>query len=306
MKKALIIHNPNSGKRKNIKNILYKSKSIFEQYGYQFNYIETEYRGHAKKIIESIDDIDLVISVGGDGTFNEIVSGNIKRNNPFVLSHIPVGTANDLRSIFGLGRDITKNIELILSGQNKQIDIGIINDSPFVYVAGFGKFISISYETSRKNKRKLGYIAYIIEVIKDIFKPINLYSVEYEIDGKKYNGKYSLAIISNANRIAGIKRFYKDVKLDDNKFEVVFCPISKRGKLLKSLLNLSVNDISRVDGVELYRTDNLKITFKNMLRKPWTLDGEKYINNSNTYTVTINRNIYFRISNKACKENCIN
>ena len=90
-----------------------------------------------------VNDIDLVISVGGDGTFNEIVSGNLKRNKPLVLSHIPVGTTNDLRTLFGYGRDILKNIENILKGKDKQIDICILNDKPFVYVYGFGKFVSL-------------------------------------------------------------------------------------------------------------------------------------------------------------------
>ena len=36
--------------------------------------------------------VDLVISGGGDGTFNEIVSGNLRREKQIPLSHIPVGT----------------------------------------------------------------------------------------------------------------------------------------------------------------------------------------------------------------------
>ena len=305
IKNVLIINNPNSGKKKDIYNILKKSKNLFEYYGYKYHYIETKYRGHAKKIVKGLNDIDLVISVGGDGTFNEIVSGNIEREKKVVLSHIPVGTTNDLRSLFGIGKDILKNIESILTGKDKQIDICMLNNKPFVYVSGFGKFVSLSYETPRSSKAKYGYLAYFISAIKDFFKDSYMYDIEFEVDGTKHKGRYSLGIISNANRIAGINNFYKDVKLDDNTFEVLFCSFEKRSSMLKSLFKLGIQDITKVSGVELYRTNKLKIKFNNKLKKPWTLDGEKYPSRDKYYEITINKDIMFRISEKAIKDNCI-
>lgn len=306
MKNVLIIHNPRSGSMKNITKTLKETKELFEEYGYNYNYIKTEYKGHAKEIVEKLENVDLVISVGGDGTFNEIVSGNVKRKDKIVMSHIPLGTANDLRSLFCLGKDIKENIKLLLDGEDRQIDICMINERPFVYVAGFGKFVNLSYETPRDQKRKFGYLAYVTGFIKDIFKQVYMYDIEYEIDGKKHRGKYSLGIISNANRIAGIKNFYKDVKLDDNKFEVVLCSISKRIKLLKSLFDLEIYDINKVDGIVTYKTDNIKIRFLNHLKKPFTIDGEKYPKKEDFYDIKINKELKFRISKKAIEKNCIN
>ena len=305
MKRVLIIHNPNSGKKKNVYQILERSKNLFERYGFDYNYIETKYKGHAREIVKYLMDVDFVISVGGDGTFNEVVTGNLEREKPLVLSHIPVGTTNDLRSLFGLGKDVYKNIELILKGENKNIDVCLINNQPFVYVAGFGKFVNLSYETPRSKKSRFGYLAYLVGGIKDFFKKVDMYDIEYEIDGKKYSGSYSLGIISNANRIAGIKNFYKDVKLDDDTFEVLFCSISKRRTLLKSLLDFGIYDINKVSGIEMYRTNNLKIKFKTKLKKPWTFDGEKYGSKDNFYDIKINKSMKFRISEKACLKNCV-
>ena len=305
MKRALVIHNPSSGKRKNIYNILEKNKNLFHKYGFEYNYIATKYKGHAKKIVTEIKDIDLIISVGGDGTFNEIVSGNIERKDKIVLSHIPIGSTNDLRSLFGLGKDIRKNIEMILKGNNKQIDICMLNNQPFVYVSGFGKFVNLSYETPSSSKAKYGYLAYLVAGFKDFFKQTYMYDIEYTINGKTKKGTYSLGIISNANRIAGINNFYKDVKLDDDTFEVLFCSIRKRSSLLKSLFRLGITDITKVNGVELYRTNKIKIKFLNKLKKPWTVDGEKYSDKDKMYEITINKEVFFRISKKAIKENCI-
>ena len=286
-------------------NILKKSKDLFLKYGFEYNYIATKYKGHAKKIVKELENIDLVISVGGDGTFNEIVSGNILRDKKLVLSHIPIGTTNDLRSLFGLGKDIRKNIEIILSGDDRQIDICMLNNNPFVYVSGFGKFINLSYETSSKSKAKYGYLAYLVSGVKDFFKESYMYEIEFTINGVTKRGKYSLGVISNANRIAGINNFYKDVKLDDDTFEVLFCSIRKRSDLLKSLFRLGITDITKVNGVELYKTNKIKIKFLNKLKKPWTIDGEKYPSRDTFYEITINKDIKFRISNQAIKDNCI-
>lgn len=303
MKKAIVIYNPNSGKKKNTLDLLNKCRPIFTDNGYECEFVQTKYKGHAKDLLTLLMPVDLVISVGGDGTFNEIVSGNLKRKEPLVLSHIPIGTANDLRDLFGLGTDISKNLELILTGKDKYIDLCLINEQPFVYVAGFGKFMNISYDTPRNKKSKFGYLAYIVAGVKDFFKPLYLYDIDYEIDGKTYSGKYTLGIISNANRIAGVKNFYKDVKLDDELFEVLLCKTHRKDKFLKSLIDIGLNDVTKAKGFNFYRTNNIKITFKNKLRYPWTLDGEKFNENGNTYNVKV-KSMKFRLSEGAVKKNC--
>ena len=64
-------------------------------------------------------------------------------------------------------------------------------------------------------------------------------------------------------------------------------------------------DITKVSGVELYRTNKITIRFLNKLKKPWTIDGEKYSGKENTYEITISKDILFRISDQAIENNCI-
>ena len=163
MKSCVVIYNPNSGHTLKTKH-LKEYKKILENHGYSAKFIGTEYRGHAKEIISHLDKCDLVISMGGDGTFNEAVTGNLQRKERLVLAHIPVGTTNDVGVMFGYGKDIKRNLSLLLNGVTKEMDICIINGQPFVYVAGFGKFMHIPYQTSRKLKKKFKII------YKDAFK----------------------------------------------------------------------------------------------------------------------------------------
>ena len=186
MKKCVVIYNPHSGKNMH-DNFIPDFIKVLNGYGYDVDFIYTEYKYHAFKIIDDINDnTDLVISLGGDGTFNEIMTGNFERKKRLLLSHIPVGTANDLGAMYGYGKNLIRNLKLLLSGTEKKIDICTINGSPFTYSAGFGKFVNISYNTPRKLKKKYGYLAYLIEALKEFIGPTKLYDMTYKIDGNMF------------------------------------------------------------------------------------------------------------------------
>lgn len=298
MKKCTVIYNPNSGKQ--IKeNFIDEFINILKNNDYQVEFIYTEYKYHALKIIKDIkDDTDLVISLGGDGTFNEIVTGNLKREKPLLLAHIPIGTTNDIGTMFGYGKNVITNLKLLLEGSIKGIDICIINDRPFVYVAGFGKFMDVSYATTKKMKKILGYFAYIINGIISFLGKTNMYDITYKVNDEVYKGLYSFGIISNANRIAGINNFYKDVKLDDDNFEVLFCSLSKKKDILKSFINLKTKDITKVPGLYFHKTNHLIVKFHKKPRKNWCIDGEELIDGKLIYEITIKKNVQIMMPNK--------
>jgi len=274
MKNCIVIYNPNSGHTMN-DNDLKSVKKILPKYGYNVKIIPTKYAGHAKEIASHIDACDLLISVGGDGTFNEVVTGNMQRKRRLLIANIPIGTTNDVGTMFGYGRNFENNLKLLMEGSVKKIDICSVNDRPFVYVAGLGKFINIAYDTPRYLKKKYGYLAYLIEGIKDFFKPIKTYKVDYEVNGIKKTGYFSFILISNANRIAGINNFYKGVKLDDNSFEMLLCNFATRRSIIKTLRLLIDNDPNKISGLEFYKTNRVKFVFESYPKKAWCIDGEK-------------------------------
>ena len=297
MKTCELICNKESGKgiTKNMLNQIIKK---IESYGYKTNLFLTEKNGDAKEYVKDIKKADLVLSIGGDGTFNEIVSGNHLRKDKLVLSHIPVGTANDLGYMLGLNKNIIKNIEKILEGEIKQVDLGLINDQPFAYVSGFGKFINVPYETSRDLKKKIGYFAYLINGIKEFFNPTKVYEVEYKVNGKTYHGYYSLILISNASRIAGFNNIYKNIKLDDNKFEIMFCNITRKQDLVKTLMLIARKGLATVPGIYCHTSNEIEITFKDSDKTYWTIDGEKLKDEVNHYRITINKDLKMLVPKK--------
>ncbi len=298
MKKCIIIYNPNSG-RKEVEKYLPEIKKIIETKYDEVFFKKTKYKGHAIEIVEKLPNVDLVMSFGGDGTFNEVMTGDLKRKNPLLLTHIPVGTTNDIGAMLGYTKDILSNVKLSLNGRIKDFDIGLINKHPFIYVAGFGKYTNISYDTPRTLKKKIGHLAYLKGAFQTFFQKTKLYDVSYEVNGEKYRGLFSFIIISNANHIAGVKNIYKDVLLDDNKFEVVLCTISKKKDILKSLYFLTMYDPSKVPGIYFYKTNEIKLTINNAETKTWCIDGEKLEKEKNdTYHIQIQKNIKILVPKK--------
>lgn len=297
MKKSIVIINPNSGRKKKI-DFLDNIKTILFDYGYECSIFLTEYKGHAEKIVSKIEDIDLVISMGGDGTFNEVMRGNFKRKKRIVLAHLPLGTANDIGAMYGYGKNVLNNLKLLLEGKIKKIDICTINGIPFTYCAAFGKFTNVSYETPRKLKKQFGYLAYLIEGLKEMSGKTKLYPITYEVDNEEYQDKFSFILLSNANRIAGINNFYENVLLDDYRFEVLFCTLKDKKDIVKSLYHLTKNDITKVPGFKFYKVSSLKLKFKDKPTKGWCIDGEELEDKNDEYEIKIVKNVEILIPEK--------
>lgn len=301
MKKCAIICNLHSGrgiKQETISKLIV----ILNNSGYEATTYITQKEQDAIHMVENLPHVDLVISMGGDGTFSEVITGNFKREAQLTLTHIPIGTANDIGAMFGLRKNNpVNNLNEILAGEIKNVDICFINGQPFAYVAGFGKYIQISCDTPKKYKKIFGYLAYAAQGVIEFFKPTKLYELEYTVNGETYKGLFSIILVSNANSIAGFNNIYKNIKLDDKKFEVMFCSINKRKNIIRSFYFLKTTDIHNVPGIYFHQTNKLEIKFKEKPKKYWTIDGEKFKPNSKIITFDTKYSIKMLVPTKNIK-----
>lgn len=288
MKRCVVIYNPASGRDRHNKSAqpLY---DILRKYDYDTEIVYTTKKNDATKIMENLSDVDLVISAGGDGTLHEVVAGNLKRKNKLVIANLPMGTTNDVGAMYGLTGNTLKNLELILKGVEKKIDVCYINNNPFVYVACLGDYIDMAYNTPRKLKKRLGKIAYIIYGLKQLKNKIHSYDIKYTIDGKTYEGNYSFFFITNASRVAGVNDVYYDVKLDDSMFEVAFCKVRTKAEMVKFFILLNNMDAKDVPGITYYRTNNIEIEFAKKPKVSWCVDGEEYPITTNKFSFSVNQ-----------------
>lgn len=298
MKKCVIIMNPESGKIKSIgsKKNFY---DILRKYGYDAEIKYTRKAKDATEIVKNLpNDIDLVISAGGDGTLNEVVTGNMAREKTLTLANLPMGTTNDVGHMYGLSKDYIKNLELILSGTTKKVDVCYINDRPFIYVACLGDYIDMSYNTPRELKKKYGKIAYIMYGLKQLRNKINTYNIKYKIDGKEYTGNYAFFFITNSSRVAGFNDIYYDIKLDDRMFEVAFIPLKNKKEMLRVFFQLSKNGLKNISNVTYYQTNNLELEFLDPPKVSWCIDGEEFKTFETKYIFSVHKRTKMLLPNE--------
>lgn len=302
MKKCVIIMNPESGKKKKIKTYQ-EFYDILRKYGYDAEIIFTKAKGDAKKIIQSLDEkTSLVISGGGDGTLNEIVSGNVLRKKPLTIAPLPLGSTNDVGNMYGLNKNVYQNLEILLQGKAKKVDVCYINDTPFIYVACLGDYIDMAYATPRSLKKRYGKIAYILYGFQQLRNKINQYNIKYKVDNIEYEGTYSFIFISNSSRIAGQPDVYYDVKLDDNMFEVALANIKTKKDMIKILVLISTMDVKDIPDITYFQTNNFEIEFLNGPKTSWCIDGEEYKSSSKKFKFNVKQNMKMLVPEENIKK----
>lgn len=297
MKKCVVIYNPESGRpvdRKNLKEL----PDIMKVNEYETIMCPTKGAKDATKIVSELsDDVDLVICAGGDGTLNEGITGNLMRKNKLLMAQLPVGTMNDVGTMYGYTKNMIVNAQMLLSGTKKNVDVCMINNVPFVYVACIGSYVDVSYNTPRAYKKKYGRLAYIFNAIHEFTGKIKLYDLEYEIDGVKKSGVYSFVFVTNTSRMGGIGHIYSDVKLDDDMFEVLLITAKTKVELISLGTKILAGEVKNMPGLEYYKTNNLKIKFKSNPGS-WVLDGEEYKHETKEFSFSINKEMFMLIPRK--------
>ena len=270
---VLIIINPRSGTMRANK-YLTEISELFVRNGYMPSVLVTTKQGDGTRYAEDYAaDFDLVVAIGGDGTFNEVAAGILKSGVRVPLGYIPSGSTNDFASSLELSKDVIRNAKNIVNGEIRAIDMGSFNGRTFSYIASFGAFTKASYATPQGIKNLLGHAAYVLEGVKEVanLKPIHM---AIEADGKLYEGDYLLGAVSNSTSVAGLltlKREYVD--LSDGMFELLLIKNPKDPLELAELVHyLSTQNFYDTGMITFVNAKEFHIRADKAVS--WTLDGE--------------------------------
>ena len=272
MKKLLFVYNPRAGKEM-LKPRLSDVLDIFVKAGYEVTVHPTQaYRDAYYQIKEyEVGKYDLIACSGGDGTIDEVATGMMKRRemgkDVVPVGYIPAGTTNDFAKSLHIPRKPLAAADNAVKGVPFPCDIGKFNDSVFVYIAAFGIFTDVSYETDQAVKNVLGHMAYILEGAKRIFN-IPSYKIKVEHDGEVIEDEFIFGMVTNSRSVGGFSNMVgKNIVFDDGLFKTPKNPIALQ-EIIAALL------IEQVDTKHMYTFKTKKITFDSVEEIPWTLDGE--------------------------------
>ena len=260
MKRLLFIYNPHAGKEL-LKPKLADVIDIFVKAGYEVVAYPTQAYRDAYKKIKKYDssEYDLIVFSGGDGTLDEI-------------GYIPTGTTNDFASSLHIPRGLLEAADNAVNGEVFACDAGRFNDDIFVYIAAFGLFTDVSYQTKQSMKNVLGHLAYVLEGAKRLFN-IPSYKVKVTHDDEVIEDEFVYGMVTNSRSVGGFRNLIgKQVGFDDGVFEVTLIKTPKNPIELQEIIAALM--IEQMDSKYMYTFKSGRIMFESIEEIPWTLDGE--------------------------------
>lgn len=272
-KKVLVLINPNSGK-KNSKESVLDALNVFSANNYQMEiYLSQKPMDVTRYIEENGERFDVVAVFGGDGTLNEATNGLMKLKHKPVISYFPTGTMNDFGTNFGLTNDMKQCANIACVGHIESFDVGKINSRYFNYVAGFGAFCNVSYETKQELKKQIGNLAYIIKAIHEI-PNLHPYHIKMNLDGKVFEKDLMFGLIINGNRVAGFEMVEQaDNTFKDGLFDIILVEHTPNPLELYNYPLGVLHPELNMKYVERYQAKSIIIESQEKLA--WTLDGEE-------------------------------
>ena len=273
MKKMLFILNPCAGTKKANK-VLPDILSVFNRAGFL---VHTYVTAGPKDAIDGVKQLapgmDLVVCCGGDGTFNETITGLLEAGLDVPLGYIPAGSTNDFAHSLHLSTDPLTAAQQIVKGAPEALDVGSFDGRYFSYIASFGAFTKASYTTPQNIKNALGHTAYMLEGIRELSQ-IRKTHIQLELDGEILEDDYLFGAVCNSTSLGGILTLDPNqVDMGDGLFEVLLVRAPKElgeiaeciAAVQKQQYNCRMLTFRSTRQVKIYAKANIS----------WTLDGEK-------------------------------
>ena len=294
----LFVFNPKAGKGK-IKTHLLDIVDIFSSHDYEIIIRSTQApRDAYEKAKEYANSVDMIVCSGGDGTLDEVVTGIMEAESSVPIGYIPAGSTNDFANSLFMPKNMTKVAEMIMEEELYHCDIGRFNQKTFAYVAAFGLFTDVSYETDQDLKNVLGHVAYVLEGVKRLFD-IKSYHMKVTSDEVQAEDDFIVGMITNSRSVGGFKNLTgKNVDMNDGLFEVTLIVHPKNPLQLQEIITALVMAEDNTDLIYSFKTK--KLTIESDEEVPWTLDGE--FGGNHSYVEIENRhkalNLYLQSSKK--------
>ena len=251
-------------------------KQMLIDAGIEFDDVLTEYPRHAIEIVRNAiveQGYRKFISVGGDGTDNEVINGiftqDVVPTTEITMAALPIGTGNDWCRTFGIPLEYEEIIKIIKTGYTFAHDIGKLtyyNDGDskiryFLNAAGTGLDEMVCSSTNlMKQQGKSGTIRYLISLVKCIFK-YKITHIQLTIDDELVFDDYILNLsIGNGRFNGGGMMTMPNAIPNDGLFDVT---VIKKVSIFKFAANVkNVYDgtfINKIDEVKTFRGKSIHI-----------------------------------------------
>ena len=227
----VMILNPTSGQGAALKK-LPELEEVLRQQGIEYR-IERDHKTEETASVvrrAAEEKPEGIIAIGGDGTLFQVINGMIGSDVPLLF--VACGTGNDFVRSLNLPKDPVEALKLQLSASVNRIDVGRMNDTCFLNVAGTGFDVDVLRIVDAYKEKYSGLKAYLFALVEAIkhYKPMTA-MVSLDDEPEK---EMSFAIISigNGRYIGGGMKAVPDALVNDGLFDVVIVSPVKKWAIL--------------------------------------------------------------------------
>ena len=262
--KGLFIINPSSGKQ-NIESTLREimANLVLNQITSHIDVFYTQKKNDAKNRAAQLKpgEYDYVVSVGGDGTLNEVTNGLILSGSNTPLAIISAGTVNDFATYMKLPQTAEDFCRMIEEFQTKKVDIGKVNNEYFINVLAAGMLTDIAYKVPKDKKAVLGKMAYYLEGVKEFPKQL-AQNMTLSFHSKEFNDTLDimLFLVTNSKSVVGFAEAAPLASVSDGYLDVL---ILKKMDLLFEAPDLIIKwfqgDHPKHPAIEYFQTKELSV-----------------------------------------------
>jgi YegS/Rv2252/BmrU family lipid kinase len=238
--RTLVIVNPRSsggGTSRRWRKLAGRLDDVFSDWSHAF----TERPGHATELCRDAlkSGVEMIVSVGGDGTINEVVNGFFDGDDPVceqpILGLLPSGTGGDFRKTWGLSRDANEAIERLKNGALRPVDVGRVrwtgdDGTPqmryFANIASFGMSALVCVGVNQSGKRLGGRLAFMEASVRALlkYKPGTL---RFDTDGTSRTEPVTVGAVAVGRFFGGGMMVAPDAEPNDGNFDVVAMGLGK-------------------------------------------------------------------------------
>jgi diacylglycerol kinase family enzyme len=217
---------------------------------------------------------DLVLAAGGDGTLNEVAEGMVGSQVP--LGILPGGTANVLATELKLGSNLERVAGRLERCRPIRIPAGHVTcaggavSRHFLLMAGIGLDAHIVYRVSGPLKAATGKFAYWVAGWTLLGRRL----AEFRVEMNGVSRQCSFALVSKVRNYGGDFEIAREVRLADDRFEVVLFEGRSTLPYVKYFGGLMLNRLNGMKGVTVERAQCLRLLAPEDRRVYLQIDGE--------------------------------
>jgi YegS/Rv2252/BmrU family lipid kinase len=239
--------------------------------------VTTEYPGHATELAREYAGEDVAIySLGGDGTFNEVVNGVMTSDYSAttIVADVPCGSGNDFIKGFTDEKDPYKLLASYRNMNHQKVDVGLINGRYFVNISSVGFDAEIVFNAKKYKRLPLvsAELAYVVSVFATLIR-LSGYKMTVQIDRQEpMDVNVLFATMANGNYYGGGMKAAPKAIHDDGLLDFGLVDIVKRRKVPFLLPKYMKGKHDQLKEVHMIRGEKMTIHANKPL--PVNIDGE--------------------------------